>query len=266
MASFDFVESTSNAYRFLWDRREDVVRLSAMVVVVKILFFVGFVAFGIEQQTLRQGLILLPSYFLEGWVIAQIMVMALYGLEQSGETKTKILPPPEDIETNIKASMIAYVLIKLMLSFVVGFTVAEQQKLPDAPPPEGNMQTFFVVFVMIAFVVWAFRFLWMYVPMVMGRGPMEYLNRFRKMNASFYMMGVWILCFVPLVLVMIFLSEFVGAFLGALSVSEESVLFKSALAIVQAFIDYLMALISSVGIAYGFYSVFVGENKTTPIW
>ena len=52
MASFDFVESSAKAYRFTWQRREDVFRLSAMVLALKILTFVGLVVFGLDNNVL----------------------------------------------------------------------------------------------------------------------------------------------------------------------------------------------------------------------
>jgi len=266
MASFDFVECTAKSYRFIWERREDVLRLSAMVLVIKILSFVSFVVFDVEQDVLRQGLFLLPSYFLEGWVIAHLMIMALHHDELKEDKKSDILPAPADLDRNIKASMIMYVLVKLMLSFVTGTTFNGMKMVPDTPPPEPTMQTFIMAVLLIIFAVWAFRFLWVYVPMVMGRSPLEFLAHFKSFLCSFSFLGVWLMCFVPLVLLLLMLSEVFGTISGAMGAGPESVIFESGLAIIQALIDYLMALVSSIGVAYGIYSVFKGDNKKTPIW
>ena len=71
MASFDFVECTAKAYRFVWARRQEVLELSALMLAVKIVSFVGFIVFGLDENFLRQGLLLIPVYMLEGWVIAR---------------------------------------------------------------------------------------------------------------------------------------------------------------------------------------------------
>ncbi|MCB9981215.1 MAG: hypothetical protein H6860_02315 [Rhodospirillales bacterium] len=266
MASFDFVESTSRAYRFVWDRRVDVVRFSAMVLVLKILFFVGFVAFDIQKEALRQGLLLLPIFFMEGWVIATLVIMALHAYEAQSKVRRSILPPAEDTARNIKASMIVYVLIKLMLSFVVGSAYEGQQVIPDAPPPEPNLQTFVLAVVMIAFLIWAFRFLWIYIPVVMGQSVRTYLIRFRAYSDSFPLLGVWVLCFVPVILFMILISEFYGMIMGGLGVGDSSIVFETGMAVIQAFIDFVLSLVSSLAVAYGMYSVFNNENKKTDIW
>ena len=265
MASFDFVECTAKSYRFIWQSRADVLRLSLMLLSVKILIFVALIVFGLQQDILRQGLFSLPVYFFEGWVIAQLMVMALYGQEPERGQAFK-LPPPEDIERNVKASMIVYVLTKLMLSFVLGSTFNAQGELPAATPPEPSLQIFFMAMMMIVFMLWSFRFLWLYIPLVLGCQPIDFLRRFQAFSSSFYMVGVWVLCFVPLMIAMVVVSEFMSMVLGGLGFDQDSVVFKSGLAVIQAIIDYAMSLVSSIGIAFGIYSVFKGENKKTDIW
>ena len=265
MASFDFVECTAKSYRFIWEKRVDVLRLSLMALAVKILIFVALVVFGLQQDILRQGLFSLPAYLLEGWVIAQLMVMALYGQEPERGQAFK-LPPPEDIERNVKASMIVYVLTKLMLSFVVGSTFNAQEGLPDTQPPDPSLQIFFMAMMMLVFMIWSFRFLWLYVPFILGCHPIDFLRRFQAFSSSFYMIGVWILCFVPLIIVMVAVSELMSMILGGLGLDQDTIAFKSGLALIQAVIDYAMSLISSIGIAFGIYSVFKGENKKTDIW
>lgn len=266
MASFDFVDSASKSYRFVWEKRAEVMRLSAMVLTLKILIFVSFVAFGLEDQVLRHGLYLLPAYLLEGWVIAQLMLMALYSLEKEGGSKKKIMPPPEDFERNVKACMIVYVLTKLTLSFVVGMTFSSAQGLPEQPPSDPRPETLILAFMMLIFAVWSFRFFWLYVPLIIGKGPTDYLLRFRAFSSSFYMIGVWVLCFVPMVLLMIFVSEFFAMVLGVLGVGNIPIVADSVIAVIQAVIDYGISLVSSLGVAYGVYSVYAGEEKTTSIW
>lgn len=266
MASFDFVECSSKSYRFVWAKRVDVFRLSAMVLTLKILSFVSFVVFDVQQEVLRQGLYLLPSTLLEGWVIAHLMIMALHYDDAEMGRKSKFLPSPGDVEKNIKASMIVYVLMKLMLSFVTGTTFEGARMAQDGPPPEPGLQGFFVAVMLIAFMIWAFRFLWLYVPMVLGCGPLEFLERFKAFVSSFSFLGVWVMCFVPLILAMLVVSEAFGMVAGVFGVGVETVFFESGLAAIQAVTDYLMSLIASIGIAYGVCSVFRGDNKLPPIW
>lgn len=265
MASFDFVDSSSKAYRFVWLRRADVLRLSAMALSLKILSFVAFVAFDIQSDILRQGLYLLPVYLLEGWVIARLMTMAVYSEAQ--ENTKSFLPPAEDIERNIKASMIVYVLTKLLLSFVIGASFPDGALLQDSStPPEPGFYTFILAIMMLVFLIWSFRFIWIYVPYVMGVRPFEYMKRFQAFSASFYMLGVWVLCFVPIVMLMVLSSKLLGLFMLGIGFDPDSVAFDAGLSVLHAIIDYVMSLVSSLGIAYGIYSVFNNEDKTTSLF
>ena len=266
MASFDFVDSASRAYQFVWDKRDEVLRFSAMVLALKMLSFAAFVAFGLQKDVLLQGLLLLPSHLLEGWVIATLIMMALYQYEAQEKNGQSIMPATQDMGKHIKASMIVYVLIKLMLSFVMGYTYEGQQGLPDTQPPDPTLQTFIVAVMIIVFLIWAFRFLWIYIPIVMGRSLGEYLVKFRAFSDSFPLLGVWILCFVPVVLVMLVMSQIWDTVSGALGFGSDSIVFDTGMAIIQALIDYALSLVSSLAVAYGMYSVFKGENKKTDIW
>lgn len=266
MANFDFVEATSRSYSFVWHNRVEVFRLSSLVLSVKIVSFIGLIAFGMEQNVIRQGLIFLPSYLLEGWAIAHIIVMAIYKAD-GADTKTGFsLPVGEDIENNIKASMIIYVLTKLTLSFVLGVTFSGQG--PDMQPtaPEPSLSMFVLAMGMLVFMVWAFRFLWLYVPYIFGVSAIQFLNKFKAFGASFNFIGVWLLCFVPLVLAMIAASEVLGFIATMVGLDQKSIVFESMIAVVQAFTDYGMALFASLGVAYGIFSVLKGENKKTSIW
>lgn len=266
MASFDIIESTSKAFRFVWEERPRVLQLSMMVLTVKIVAFVAFVVFGIQQDILRQGLLSIPVYLLEGWVIAQLMVVALYAFAKASKDNGSVLPPAEDIERNTKASMIVYVLIKLALSFVVGSSYEGQITASANPNPDPSGQMFILAVMILIFVIWSFRFFWLYVPIVMGRHPMAFLSRFKAFSASFYLIGTWVLCFVPMLLLMLILSEIFGVVSSVMGITPESVVYKSGLAAIQAVIDYAASLLSSLAIAFGIYSVFKGENKKTEIW
>lgn len=266
VAGFDFVESASHAYRFLWVQRSAILRFSAMALAIKILSLIALVVFGLQEFSLRQGLYLLPSFFIEGWAIATLVIMALHEHEARSETRKSILAPGKDTARNIKAAMIVYVLTKLMLSFVVGSVYGDQQAAPEAAASEPSMQSFFMALVIIAFMIWAFRFLWIYIPVVMGRSVREYLARFRAYSDSFPMLGVWILCFVPAMIALKVLAEMFGGVMNILGFGSETIVFESGLAMIQALADYLLSLLSSLAVAYGMYSVFNNENKKTEIW
>ena len=197
-------------------------------------------------------------------MIARLIVMALYN--EQAEQRKNILPQPQDIEANMKASMIIYALTKLALSFVIGSALQKQVDMGGQAAPEPSLHMFFLATGFLVFSIWSFRFLWLYVPVIMGKNLGAYIAKFKSFFSSFYLLGVWFLCFVPLILLLLVFSEILGNLFTVMGFEGEDIIFRSGLGALQAIIDYLLALVSSLGVAYGMFSVFNDENKKTEIW
>lgn len=263
MASFDFVECAAMAYRFVWGGRATILRLSLVALAFKVVSLMMVTALGLESNLLRQGLVLLPSYFLEGLVICRILLLAT-ALETEKSDSAVILAD----SSSVRAGAIVYVLIKMFLSFIAGMTfagnadMAASQPAPSAPNP----QTLFLAILILAGMVWIFRFLWLYVPVALGYGIEEFLRKFKGFSSSLQMIGLWVLCFTPLVLLMILGSEILGAVIPGARDDLPSIIYLQAMAVLQALADYAISLVSSIGMAYGVRSVFNNENKKTSIF
>ena len=65
---------------------------------------------------------------------------------------------------------------------------------------------------------------------------------------------------------MLFMTEILAGSLTLLSLQDNDTAFQIGIAVVQAFVDYLLALLSSLAIGFGIFSVFNDENKKTEIW
>ena len=270
MASFDFVECSAQSYRFFWENRFVAVRLCALALAVKVLSYVVFIVLGMEKEVLQQGILLMPSYLLEGWVIAHLIVMALRLKEADGPTdKHKFIGADTDMRANIKASMILYGLTMLVLSLVVGSSMNIEQ-LGEAAASEEPMQTgmlgMIVIMVGIAFSIWSFRLFWLYVPMILGMAPLKFLQVFSDFKVSFHFIGAWLLCFMPMIIVLLIGSQALGGALELIGVVQDTIVYDVVIVIFQASINFVMALVSSVAIAFGVHSVLRGENEKTEIW
>lgn len=231
-----------------------------MALVFKIVSFMTVTALGLESNLLRQGLALLPSQFLEGLVICRIMVLA------TAPAREGFVPALRDSPA-IRAAVIVYVLTKLALSFVVGVTFMGPAPSPSSASGPGQEASLLIVATLIlAGVVWVFRFLWLYVPVALGYGVEDFSRRFKGFSSSFRMIGLWILCFTPLALALVLCSEILGRLIPGAQDDLPSVIYLQAMAIVQAVADYAISLVSSIGMAYGVQSVFNNENRKTSIF
>jgi hypothetical protein len=264
MAKFDFIESAGKAYQYAWTHRHDLARPTAFVLAAKFLCFVVVFILGLEENLLRQGLVLMPSYFVEGWIIAHIMLKALSAEKDRAYQIPGIAP--EHVQNAMMTSMLVYVLLKLLLSFVVGMpglidpqAVAEGQ---EAGTPD--IMVFLAALGFMVFVVWFFRFLWLYVPPALGFSMKHYVIKVGSLRGSYYIIGMWIMCFVPMAIALIVFSQIVSIPFDA-DGEELSQMHKYTLSFLQGVFDYMMVLVSSLGMAYGVASMFNKEDKTVSL-
>ena len=256
MASFDFVECTTRAFSFVWKERSEVVRLSAMVIAIKVVSFIALILFELQDNLLRQGILLIPSYYLEGVVIARLVIVA---------TQTHERMNADNLQASLQASAIIYLLIKMALSFVTGMTAFTQGTMPDTTSSEPTMSLFVVAFFILLLMIWSFRFLWLYVPIALGYSLIDFMRKFKSFSSSLYMIGLWIMCMVPVGFFMVICIELLAMIFPPIG-DEKSMVLKLGIAFVQAIADYGLALVSSIGMAYGIHSVFNNENKTTSLF
>lgn len=253
MSGFDFIDCSLRAYAYVWANRQQIARLCGAVLLFKIMSLVAISLLELETQRLRQGLLLLPSYFLEGWVISIIIATAVQSLKGP-------LFNPDVQKRNAIAGAIVYTLVKLMLAFVMGMTLAGQDF--SAPPEETAANGMFIVAVlMVGFMIWSFRFFWVYVPIALGYTVQDFLIKFKKFSASFYMIGLWLMCSVPFVVGILLLLQLLQGLMVTPEGAAPSIAAMIMFSALQAFFDFAVSLVSSLGMAYGIHSVFTGENK-----
>jgi hypothetical protein len=250
MAAFDFVDSAAQGYQFVWDKRQMLVRLSFLPLMVKLGSFAAVILLGLEGNFLRQGLFLIPSYFAEGWLVCMVVRHALLpGREAEGPAYVKAIIAP----------MIVYVLIQLIMSLLSALALTGQAQAPaEAPPPTG--EAFVAALLMLVFTVWAFRLIWLYIPVVLGYSVKDFLARVKGFQTSFYMIGTWLLCFVPFGLFLVIMSQLVLAVFPAQG-EVLSLPYMVVMAAIQAAVEMLVALVSSLAMAYGIRSIYEGEQR-----
>lgn len=262
MASFDFADCAAQGYRFFWHDRQKIMRLALIPLIIKIVSLGLIFGFDLEKNYLRQGLLLLPSHFAEGWLIARLIRAAVFGeyLEDrlSGNPQSDFVRFEDHIRA-ILASTIIYVLIKLCLSLCAGIFVeqAEQyQAINEQNSDQASAAAFFVAFTLLALIIWGFRFLWLYIPAALGYSVERFLKRIRGFQSSFAMIATWLLCFVPLVVVLILGLQMISAVFG----DTEDRAYLYAVIILQTVVELIAAIIISVALAFGFQSIYTSSS------
>ncbi len=243
MAKFNFIDVSGEGYSFVWRERSMLMRLAALPVMIKITSFAVVYWLGFEDNFLRQGLVFLPSYFAEGWLLAYAIRMAVLGESWTAASAERY--------RSITASMVLYVLIKIMMAVSVG-SAMEGKDLTgkDVPPVESSGETLILSFILLVMLVWGFRFLWYYVPLAMGIKLSDFWRHSKSISTSFYMMGTWLLCFAPMVFVLLVLSGLMREIFPDVG-DEFSGLYVGAMSVVQSIVELIILLVSSVAMAYG---------------
>lgn len=249
MATFDFIETTSAAYRFVWEERKTLLRLAIIPFAVKFICYVGIFIFGYEEQYLRQGLILLPSYFVEGYFLGTVLHLAA----------VRKLGMKDFSGRDIYAAMLLYALIKVSMAFIAGLGMETLPELRQGAETEQSPYLFFGALALIIAMIWGFRLIWLYIPVVFGYSMWHYLKALKGFQISFTLIGAWLMCFMPIVLALMLAAQFL-ALLTGYSQDNPSDLYRFLLVALQSIMDLLASVLASLAIGFGLLEIL--DNRT----
>jgi hypothetical protein len=261
MAKFDIITAAANAYKTTWASRQYLLRLAAVPVALKLIFFTIASIYAGGNDTEDSNyilfmLILVPALIAEGWMLAHWIRFLVLG-------QTWPFQPTGDVEADKKmlstrargilSGMIVFVLINMAIGFLNDI-VARAMTPYMSLNPETEMDkvpaiipVFSVFF--LAFMFWGFRLLWLHVPFALNMPMRDYILRLKGATSSIYMIGVWILCFAPFIL----LLKFVGPILLAALPGQAGV---SAVTVISILFDTLKSIIATAGITFGLKEIF----------
>lgn len=259
MMGFSFVDAAGKGYQFVWEERQALFSLAVLPLAVKMGCFAIIILLGLQDNHLRQGLMLLPAYFLEGWLAALCIRLAIFGERRAQGAEGLFVAEP--LKQVILASALVYTLTKLATSFFAALVVAAGSV--DSAPPETNPPAgaYFVLVVFTVFCIWAFRFFWLYVPVAMNVPPSRFLKRIRPFSASFSLLGLWLVCMVPAaVLLMGFSSLLKEVFFGGADAGS-SMAYLYGMSCFEGVIETIVVLVASAGMAFGIQSLFNSQDR-----
>ncbi|MGB4107873.1 MAG: hypothetical protein WBK55_08775 [Alphaproteobacteria bacterium] len=266
MAKFDFVEAAASGYRYVWKERRALLPLAILPLGVKMGSYAGIYLMDIGDNVLRQGLVLLPAHLMEGFVVALAIRMAMFGERYDGLfTSGQKEIYSQERRRAIMAGVVTYLIIKLVVSLLAGGSMIAQayETSTTLPKPTPSGEIYVTTLMVMIFGIWAFRFFWLYVPAAMGIPAGVFLVRIRGFMTSVYIAGFWMLCFVPMAVLLIAAAKMLmGVFPGP-EAGIASPIYSMVMAIVQPVIELVIALTSSVGMAYAVRAI-MSEPQRPP--
>lgn len=259
-ALVDVIACVDDGVRAVWVERGYLLRLAAIPVLVKFFCFLALFAVGWERDFLRVALVMLPSYFTEGWMLAHLVRFAFYGQRwpfQPTGNQAADQAMLADRAYGITAGALFYVVIKFLLSGfleILGSARAGMPadlSVPAAAASPASPGTVLLAIGLIFLTLWAFRMVFLYIPAAAGlRG--DFLVRHRQgMRLSLRLLGIWLICFVPTVMVLLFFSSALAAPYVTEGV-EIPAHISIILVIFQTLADTLVAMASTLAVAFGF--------------
>lgn len=216
--SSDVMESVFYGYQRVWRERAYLARLALVPVLMKFACMVIILSFDYQEDFLRQGLIMLPATFAEGWLLAQFLRTVL--LEERWP-----ISPPQYLTASTMAPLIlrargivsatlVYVLMSLLEYalrhglFVMETMATSQARVASAQTTaEGSPIMMIPAVLMLLGSIWAFRLMWLHVPFSVLVGPREYLTNIAGFLTSIRMLAVFLASMIPVFLAAMLVSK-----------------------------------------------------------
>lgn len=262
--NFDLIDAAGYGYRKVIDERKYLYRLAMVPLFIK--FVCTVLVFVFDQQTafLRQGLIMVPALFAEGWMIAQflrtILMHERWPIElPENTTDMKVIAPLYNRARGIMASMLCFTLIGL-ISFVfkaIFFSAIELNGMEAATEGTAEVSAesaaqsgmLLPALMLMVLSLWAFRLLWFHIPFSILMPAGDFLRRLGGFMTSVRMFSVWLVSITPLMVGALMVSSFLlSPYQGSLSSASPFISF--GLIFFNSTIEMVVSLIATAAMAY----------------
>lgn len=262
MAQIDIIDAAKNAYKMLWDERSYVLRLITVPLAIKFICFGAVAGFGEGGSYLRSILIMLPALLAEGWALSHLVRLPAMGhrwpFRPTGDLDAD-LGALNRRSRGVMSGMIIYVLINMAMGLL--FTAAFGYFTPflkEGAEAEIPPQAALLSIAMLAFLFWGFRLAWVFVAYALGMTDLpRYLHMLRGAMTSIHLMGVWLLCFLPVYVLL-------GIFGGIVAPVFEAAIGQGAGAaagiLFGVLADTLKAVLTTMGVTFALLQVFRRDN------
>lgn len=249
---FRIVPAAQNAYRLLSAERLYVLRLAFFPTVIKLVCYVTGLTLGYEDNVLRMSLILVPASLVEGWMLAHLVRLIVLGqrwpFRPSGNDEADIAML-EPRMRGVLGGLITYTLINLLIAGAMALVMGGGSGGVEADAAEITASPLqaTLMMAMMAAGIWGFPLLWLYIPVAGGMDVRRWIDEIRGLKFSLPLMGVWLLCYLPIAALTIFgVSAILSPFeTGAIPTGA-----RFAVIIIGVILDTAKSLLGTAGITF----------------
>lgn len=251
--AFDIINTAHQAYRMALQERAYLMKLALVPLIVKYIFYAISVHYVEPTNILRLSLIMVPAYFVEGWLLSHwvrtlIVPHHRWPFQPSGD-QSKDVKEIALRSRGIMSGAIAYTLINLLIA---GFFSYFMQLIPvDMDPSEANPAVAIAGIAMMASTFFLFRFVWLYIPLAVNVDLRVVLDKLKVKGLTFNLIGVWLVCFAPPIVALYFF----GGLLTSIGGEEPLPMMEALIMFVRVALDVVKNILVTAGMAYAFIQI-----------
>ncbi len=267
MASFDIITAAGLAYRLTWTERHYLLRLAAVPMVVKLVCHGTMQVLGFETMFVRQALLMLPSYLFDGWLLAHVIRLVFYGqrwpFRPGGANDMAVF---RDRAQGIMTGAVSYALTRFLMTglFAAVYASASTAGLHDAAgpasPPEGRPGAMIAVMLLMAGMIWSFRLFWFYIPAAANIPFFWFMKRLRGLGSSFYMLGAWLVCFLPVLFLFIAATSLLAQPFAGQNGLEIPLVLNAVFSLLWVATDTVIEILTTFALAIGLKTILMPER------
>lgn len=273
----DIIDIAARGYMSVWEHRKTLAQMALFPMMVKCLTVAVVVILGLQENLLRQGLLYIPSFFVEGWFIAAALRLVFYHEAWpsflTGDAKEDAARIAQRRKA-IQACGILYTLLRLVSVLSVAMFVeyagdpatGTEGLAAGAPAPEDipfivSVVAFAGATMLLMGSIWAYRYFCLYVPVALGRSIKSFLKAAFGFKASFHMIFISMLCFMPF---FVFLGMFHGMWdqlFADPALSIDQPIYTLGSAVLQSVMELSVSVITAVAIGVYMMDVVYQHKK-----
>ncbi len=261
--TFDLVTCVGKAYQTVWRERKYLLRLAAIPFLLKIIFLtIGYTQGG-DESMLRLSLIMVPAWLVEGWMLSHFVRLLMLGqrwpFQPTGDRAVD-LPVLQSRYRGVMGGAITFTLIQLWLGGWLAVFFALVPIPFDIPADEVVITPEQVGIACVLFGIGAyfFRFLWLYIPAAGGASMWSLAAALAPgAGISIRMIGVWLLCTVPAMLLIRVIATLALTLMGA-ELANDAIMVIGILA--KVILDLVKNVLCAAVMVYAFQDMFQGKS------
>lgn len=259
MASIDIIQSAELAYKKTWAERRYLLPMLIIPLLIKYFFFTLASIVVEGENFLRLSLIMLPAYFAEGWLLAHWVRTIVMGhrwpFRPTGDDKADI----KSLKLRGRGVLSGAVCFTLIHLAIAGYFSFFMSYIPvDMKPEDADPSIAIVGMTMLFATIMLFRYVWFYIPLSVNTPPQLFLNVVKPISVTFHLLGLWLVCAVPAVLMLQFTGNLFG---GASEEGQSNLVLDNISVLMRITIDMIKNLIVTAGLTIAIMTLLGLQKK-----